>query len=227
MTGYRAVIAGATGAVGSALARDLLRSQRCTAVLVLARRPVTLFDDEPGKGKLRVDVIDYADLETQTARLATGCEVAFCTVGIGQPRKVSREEFWRVDVEYAGAFARGVRRAGAHHISLLSAVGANAASVNRYVMVKGKAEQAVIDAGLPRTSIFRPSVLATDGIRYGLQDRLTQSLFPLVAPLLPRRFHHIHVNDLGRAMRINAETPAPDGVEFLYYPRYAELLAPR
>ncbi len=221
---YRAVVAGATGAVGSALVRELLASPLCTRVLALTRRPVTLFADAPGRAKLQLDVIDYANLESETASRAAGLEAAFCTVGIGQPRKVTSEEFWRVDVEYAGAFARGAATAGARHVSLLSAIGANAASRNRYIRTKGKAEEAVIAAGVPRTSVFRPSVLATDAIRYGLQDRLTQALFPLVAPLLPRRLHHIHVNELGRAMRLNAETPLRPGVEYVYYPEYAALL---
>jgi uncharacterized protein YbjT (DUF2867 family) len=221
---YRAVVAGATGAVGSALVRELLASPLCTRVLALTRRPVTLFADTPGRAKLTLAVIDYAHLEAETAARAAGFEAAFCTVGIGQPRKVSSEEFWRVDVEYAGAFARGAAHAGARHLSLLSAIGANAASGNRYIRTKGKAEEAVIAAGVPRTTIFRPSVLATDEIRYGLQDRLTQSLFPLVAPLLPRKLHHIHVNDLGRAMRRNAEKTAPPGVEYRYYPEYVALL---
>lgn len=222
---YRAVVAGATGAVGSALVRELLASPRCAQVLALTRRPVTLFADTPGRARLELAVIDYADLEAETAARAAGFETAFCAVGIGQPRKVSGEEFWRVDVEYAGAFARGAARAGVRHVSLLSAVGSNAASRNRYIRTKGKAEEAVIQAGAPRTSIFRPSVLATDQIRYGLQDRLTQALFPLVAPLLPRQLHHIHVTHLGRAMRLNAERPGPDGVAYLHYPDFVALLS--
>ena len=143
----------------------------------------------------------------------------------GATGAVGGEEFRRVEVEYAGAFARGAAAAGARHLSLLSAIGANAASVNRFARTKGQGEEAVITGGVPRTSIFRPSVLATDDIRYGLQDRLTQALIPLVAPLLPRKLHHIHVTDLGRAMRLNAERHAPDGVAYLYYPDYIALLS--
>jgi uncharacterized protein YbjT (DUF2867 family) len=224
-TPYRAVIAGATGAVGGALTRALLASPACTAVVAVARRPFTSLDDAPGRDKLAAVVTDYADLEEATARAGAGCAAAFCTVGIGQPRKVSAEVFWRVDVEYAAAFARGAARAGAGYIGLLSAIGANARSSNRYIRVKGKAEQAVIDAGIARTAIFRPSVLVTRDIRYGLQDRLTQALFPLVAPLLPRRLHQVRVEDLGLAMQRDAERAAPPGVAFLYYPDYVELLA--
>ena len=123
---YRALIVGATGAVGSALVGELLFSGACTEVLALTRRPFDAFTDA---AKLRVHVVNFEQLERATGESAKGCDVAFCTMGIGQPRKVAFDEFWRVDVEYAGAFARGAAAAGVRHISLLSSVGADAASL--------------------------------------------------------------------------------------------------
>jgi uncharacterized protein YbjT (DUF2867 family) len=218
---YRAVVIGGTGAVGGAVVRSLLASRACAGIVALTRRPFTAEGLAP-KGEVRV--VDYTDLERATATHAAGCVVAFCTVGVGQPRKVSDAEFRRVDIELAGAFARGAAAAGVRRIALLSAVGANAHSRNWYLRVKGLAEQAVIEAGIACTSLFRPSLLVTKEVRYGLQDRLTQTLFPLVAPLLPRRFHQITVEALGRAMRLNAEVPGPAGVEYLYYPDCMTLL---
>lgn len=223
---YRAVIVGATGAVGSAIVRALLESELCEQILAIVRRPVTAFDALANRRKLEVAIVDFAGLERETAARAAGFEVGFCAVGIGQPRKVSAEEFWRVDVEYAGAFARGAVAAGARHLSLLSSVGGDPASRNRYIRTKGKAEEAFIAASAPRTSIFRPSLLVTDQIRYGFQDRVTQAVFPLVAPLLPRRYHQIHVDALGRAMQLNTERDGSPGVEYLYYPDFMALLRP-
>jgi uncharacterized protein YbjT (DUF2867 family) len=134
------------------------------------------------------------------------------------------DEVWRVDVECAGAFARGAAAAGVRHISLLSSVGANRESRNPYLRVKGAAEQAIEAAGIARTSLFRPSLLVTPQIRYGVQDRITQAVFPVVAPLLPGRYHQVRVEDLARAMRINAERPASAGVEVLEHPDFVRLL---
>jgi hypothetical protein len=58
--------------------------------------------------------------------------------------------------------------------------------------------------------------LVTEKLRYGLQDWLTQRLFPWVSRFLPSRFHQIHVGDLARAMRLNTERDAA-GTEVLYY----------
>jgi len=146
-------------------------------------------------------------------------------MGVGQPSRTPKEEVWKVDVEYAGAFSRGCRTAGVGAISLLSSVGADPASRNYYIRVKGSAEDAVRAAGIPHTSFFRPSLLVTREIRYGLQDRLTQSIFPVVSPLLPARFHQIRVEELARATRIHAERRDREGPEVLQYPQFQALLA--
>jgi uncharacterized protein YbjT (DUF2867 family) len=217
---YRASVVGATGAVGSALVRELIASPRCERVVALSRRQTDALGTST---KLTVHVVDLAQLEAATRERTAGCDAAFCTLGLGQPSRASFEEFWRVDVEYAGAFARGAAQAGAQHITLLSSVGANAASRTRYLRVKGSAEQMMERSGIPRVSLFRPSMLVTRTIRYGLQDRVMQALFPLVAPLLPARYHQIRVEDLARAMRVNAERPAGAGVTVLEYPDFVRL----
>jgi uncharacterized protein YbjT (DUF2867 family) len=227
MDTYRAVVIGATGAVGSSLVRDLLASPRCAEVVALARRPVQIFDGVAGQEKLRQRVIDMSQagsIERETAEAARGAEVAFCTMGVGQPRKMAKDEVWKIDVDFAAAFARGARSAGARHISLLSSVGADANASSFYLRLKGAAEQGVAAAGIPRVSLFRPSLLVTREIRYGLQDRVTQAVFPRISWLLPSRYHEIRVEDLGRCMRINAERPGKDGVEILHYAEFVELL---
>lgn len=215
----RAIVIGGTGAVGGALVRELAASTAWDGVTVIVRRPAA-FDE-----RVNVAVVDYANLERETARLAASYDAAFCTMGIGQPRKVSLDEFRRVDVEYVGAFARGAAKAGVKHCTLLSAIGTAPNSRITYARVKAESEQAVIDAGFERVSLFRPSVLVTKEIRYGLQDRVTQLFFPMIAPLLPRRYHQIRVEDLARAMRLNAERGGMRGVEVLDYGEFSALLA--
>jgi uncharacterized protein YbjT (DUF2867 family) len=225
-TTRRAIVIGATGAVGSALVGELLAPGGWAAVTTLVRRRTRLFDHTAEISRLTEHVVNMADtgaLERQTAALARDHDAAFCTMGIGQPRRASKDEVWRVDVELAGAFARGCRTAGVPHISLLSSVGADADSRTYYVRVKGRAERAFTDLSFPRTSLFRPSLLVTRQLRYGLQDRITQAVVPWLSPLLPSRFHQITVEHLARAMRVNAERPSDRSVEILYYAQFMEL----
>lgn len=180
-----------------------------------------MFVNVPGAAKLTQRVMDMDRVELLARESAAACEVACCTMGIGQPRKVSRGEFWKVDVEYATAFARACQGAGVRRMSLLSSLGANPRSSTYYLRVKGTVEERYQALGFGRLSLFRPSLLVTADIRYGLQDRLTQLLFPRVSTFLPSRFHEIRVEDLARAMHLNAEREG-SGVEVLHY---AECLA--
>lgn len=225
MGAYRAIVIGGTGAVGSALVRELIASPQCEQVTVVVR-------NEPADGlfgeatsKLRVHVVDMNQLGNEAIAYARNCEAAFSTMGIGQPRKVAKTQFWKVDVEYTTAFARACKIAGAKHFSLLSSVGADPNSRTNYLHVKGVAEERIQQLGFARVSLFRPSLLVTKQIRYGFQDRVTQALFPLISRMLPPRFHEIRVEDLARAMRINAERIGTPGAEGLTYPDFLELLA--
>lgn len=221
MTPYRALVIGATGAAGGALLRELRHSEACLEIVALTRRPLS---GPNATSKVRVHVIDFHALEEATRQFAQGCSIAFCTMGIGQPRKVPFDQLHLVDVYYAGAFARGAAYAGVRHLSLLSSVAADHDSKNRYLRIKAAAEQTVTAAAVPRTSIFRPSLLRTRYARFGLQDRITQALFPLAARCLPARYRAVHVEDLGRAMRVNAERTGRGGVEMLEYPDFKPLI---
>jgi uncharacterized protein YbjT (DUF2867 family) len=225
---YRAIVIGATGAVGSALVKELLSSPRCSLVQVVARRPVHVAGQAATDGKLANRIIDFERLETEVDELAKDSDAAFCTMGVGQPSKVSREELWKVDVEYAFAFARACRHAGVKHFSILGALGANARSRLYYFHVKGTIEERLKTLGFPRLSLFRPGLLKTKSVRYGLPDRFNQTLFPLISWALPRDWHEIAVEDLGRAMRLDAEDPARrDGASILQYSDFMRLIEGR
>lgn len=226
-----ALVLGGTGAVGSALVRELLAGSRWASVTIFVRRPTRQFVGVPGAEKLSEHLMDVDRLEGEVAAQTSlrrdaqrGPWSAFCTLGVGQPRKVSREELHRVDVGIASAFARGCRGAGVPHFSLLTAVGASATSQSYYLRVKGEIEEAVEMLGFERTSFFRPSMLLTREMRYGLQDRLTHAIFPRISRFLPSRLHEITVEDLATAMRVNAEREGVRGREVLEYEDFVRLL---
>lgn len=225
-TTYNAIVIGATGAVGSALVRELMQSPRCAAVTILTRRPTDMFGGAAGIRKLVQHALDMSRLEEIAQEPATGCHVAFCTMGIGQPSKHTKEELWRVDVEQAAAFGLACRRAGVMHMSLLSSVYAKATARSYYLQVKGQAEQRMQSLGFNRLSIFRPSLLATPTARFGITDRILQRVFPRISWMFPERWHDIRIEELGRAMCRDAERPADDGVKIFHYPDFMTMLRP-
>ena len=225
-----AIVLGATGAVGSALVRELLAAPQWASVCIFVRRPTTQFAGAHGAAKLTEYLMDVDRLEAEVAAelslrrdAQSGLAAAFCTLGVGQPRKVSRDELRRVDVGIAGAFARGCRSAGVAHFSLLTAVGADPSSRVHYLRIKGEIEQLVESLAFERASFFRPSMLLTREMRFGLQDRLTHALFPRISRFLPSRYREIRVEDLAAAMRLNAERADVRGGEVLEHDDFVRI----
>lgn len=219
---YRAIVIGATGAVGSSIVRALLRSPNCEHVAIVVRRRTELFASTEASGRLSQHVVAMDSMENDVAAAASGYRVAFSALGVGQARKVSPVEFWKVEVEYPTAFGRACRAAGVSQLSALSALGARRDARVATFRAKAALEDQLGQVGFPRTRFFRPSLLLTPEIRYGAEERLGRALVVLFGWALPKRFHAVHVEDLGTAMCREAELPNPvPGVRVLFYPDFA------
>jgi uncharacterized protein YbjT (DUF2867 family) len=192
---------GATGAVGGHAARTLVAMPEVGRLTLLGRRPV-----EGLAGAAVVQhVVDVMHPSTYAA-LLPGHAAAICTLGVGQPSKVSRDEFVNVDKTAALHFASACRASGVRHFSLLCSVGANAKSGNFYLRTKGELEDGLRALGFDRLSLFEPSMILTPVNRYGLSHGLLLTLAPWLNPLLVgplRKFRGVRVEALGRAMARN------------------------
>jgi uncharacterized protein YbjT (DUF2867 family) len=203
LTGRRAILLGSTGAVGSHVLAEALRSPAFTAVTTLGRRASDL-PDPPAK--LAQHVVSLDD-PTSYRSLLAGHDVAICTLGVGQPSKMARDEVWKIEVDYVMGFAKACREAEIAHFSLMTSVGANARSSVDYLKMKGILEDRVKALLFQRTSLFQPSMLLTPQNRYGVTQGLTLAVWPkldwaLVGGL--RRYRGIKVEDLGRAIALDA-----------------------
>jgi uncharacterized protein YbjT (DUF2867 family) len=177
-------------------------------------------------GRRAVDgtfVVDIKDPSTYRAHLA-GHNAAICTLGVGQPSRVSREEFLAIDRDAVLAFGRECRAAGVGHFSLLGSVGAHPKSGAFFLKAKGELEAGLEALGFPRLSLFRPSMILTPQNRYGALQGLTLAVWPRLTPLLVgplEKYRGIEVARLGRAMALNLLQPGR-GTERL---EWAQILA--
>ena len=88
-----ALLAGATGLVGSALLPLLLASERYAKVIVVGRRPVDM--QHP---KLTQVVTDLGQLEAERLRLIA--DDVYCCLGTTTAQAGSKEAFYEVDFLY-------------------------------------------------------------------------------------------------------------------------------
>ncbi len=219
---HRFVILGATGAVGGQCVKA---AQACTPPpkLTLLNRRTEPALDGPGTTQHAVDVFDPATYRA----LLFGHSAAICTFGVGQPSKTSEAEFVRVDKEAVITFARACKDAGIAHFSILSAVGANAASRSRYLRVKGELNDALVALRFDRLSIFQPSMILTPTNRYGASQGLMLAVWPTLSPVLRgalTKYRGIDVQILGTAMVRNA-CHGGRGVDALHWAEITKIAA--
>ena len=107
----RALVTGATGKVGHAIARAL--AQRGDDVRALVRNPARAAQVLPaGVEALRGDVTDPASLGPAVA----GCEVVFNAMGLPEQWVRDEEIFDRVNAQGTAATAAAAREAGARRL---------------------------------------------------------------------------------------------------------------
>lgn len=219
-TSRNVVMVGSTGAVGGHVASTLATHPNVARLTLLGRRPTEgLAADSVHQHT--VDVLD----PNAFGSLVEGHDVAVCTLGVGEPSKVSREDFVRIDKDAVLAFARACRQAGVEHFELLSSVSVDPKSRMFYLRTKGELEEGLRGLGFRRLSLFHPSMILTPTNRYGFSQAVALALWPKLEPLLSgslRRYRGIPVDVLGRAIALNVFTDG-EGPEVLEWDDFQAL----
>jgi uncharacterized protein YbjT (DUF2867 family) len=214
------VMLGASGAVGLATLACLLEMAEVERITLLVRRPISDLQDR----RVTQHVVDVFNPETYRA-FVDGHRAAICTFGVGEPSKVSPEEFTRVDHDAVLNFAKTCRAGGVQHFELLGSVAADPKSGNFYLRGKGQLRVAIAALGFARFSIFQPSMILTPQNRYGLSQGIMLVVWPWLSHLLVgglKKYRGIKVTELGSAIAKNVQSQST-GNETLHWPEIAEL----
>ena len=194
-----AIVAGATGLVGSALVEQLAADPTWREVRALVRRTPPEMS-----GRMVVPVpVDYSHLDPPPAWAAA--DHVFCALGTTMRQAGSAAEFRRVDLEFPLALARATLLRGARHFLLVSAVGAAPDSRVFYNRVKGEVEQAVAALGFRAVTIARPSLLL--GRRR--EPRMGEQMGKVLGLLAPPRWRPVRADQVARALLEAARRDEP------------------
>ena len=131
-----ALVAGASGMVGTELCNQLRRDRRFAPVVVLARSrpPIT----EP---PLQIEIVDFARIGEWNPSVQL--DTVFCALGTTIRKAGSEAAFRAVDHDLVLEMARLAQRGQARHFIFVSSLGADPGSNIFYLRVKGEAEEAV------------------------------------------------------------------------------------
>ncbi len=195
------VMLGASGAVGGHVVSTLLKMPQLKRLTLLGRSETSLLPSG-GKATVTQHVVKIESPDTYVEFVA-GHDAAVCTLGVGQPSKMSKAEFVHIDKDVVIAFATICKQSGVRHFELLGAIGADSKSRSFYLRVKGELEEALVALNFERLSLFQPSMILTPTNRYGIQQALTLTFWPMLSPLLfgpLRRLRGVRVKTLGAAI---------------------------
>lgn len=205
-----ALVAGASGMVGTELCHQLRRDRRFAPVVVLARTepPVT---DPP----LQVEIVDFSRIGewNPSAQLDT----VFCALGTTIKQAGSEAAFRAVDFDLVLEMAKLAGRGNARHFIFVSSLGADPDSSIFYLRVKGEAEAAVRALGLPHAAALRPSFLDGDRAVARPGEKTARVVGRVLKPLLLgplEKYRPTPAAKVAEAMR-HVSQPGREGFEVL------------
>ncbi|MBD2721614.1 NAD-dependent epimerase/dehydratase family protein [Hymenobacter armeniacus] len=172
-----ALLAGATGLIGSQLLPLLLASGRYAKVIVVGRKAVPTIHPK------LVQVTTELD-QLEEVRLKLIADDVYCCLGTTMAQAGSKEAFYKVDYLYVVRLAAVAAANFASQFMVVSSMGADAESRIYYSRVKGEMEAAVRQTPFRAIHIFRPSLLLGERARPRLGERIGAVVLRLLRPLL-------------------------------------------
>lgn len=208
----KAVIAGATGLIGTFLVDQMKTDKDVLTVTALTRRG----GEQVGKvAWTKVDFDKSADLENACAE----ADHAFCCLGTTMKTAGSKEAFRKVDHDYVIAFAKAAKSKSIDSFSVVSAIGSDADSSIFYNKVKGEMERDLEKIGFESLHIFRPSILIGPREESRLGEKIGVVGMKLASPFMLgslSKYKPIHVKTVAKAMLKLAKSPQKGVHHFEY-----------
>ncbi|MFE8703090.1 oxidoreductase [Cytobacillus sp. FJAT-54145] len=188
-----ALIAGATGLIGSSLLQNLLDGTEYEKVIAIVRSPLNI-----SHPKLIEKIVDFNELETYKEVFEV--DDVFCCLGTTIKKAKTQENMFRIDVEYPLSIARLASERNAKQYFLVSSMGADPNSSIWYSKMKGTLEQELKKIPFETISIMRPSLLLGHRKEFRLGER--------VASVLSKPLSFLFLGPLKKYRAIEASTVA-------------------
>lgn len=148
----KAIVLGATGAVGLDLVEMLLKDNAFSEVEVFVRRAMPMEN-----GKLTTHIVDFKQLKDWQDMIKG--DVVFSCMGTTLKAAGSKERQYEIDYTYQLEFAQAAHSNGVPIYILVSSAMANANSKLFYTRMKGELEEAIQQLHFQKEVIMRPPLL--------------------------------------------------------------------
>ena len=200
----KAIIVGASGAIGNSLLKQLLADATYSEVLVLVRKDLGI--QHP---KLKQLILNFDNINKYAAEI-TG-DVVFSCLGTTKSQTPDEVEYKKIDYQYPLDVAWIAQTNGAKSYHLISSIGADQNSSTFYTRTKGEVERDLKAVPFESIHIYRPSLLEGERKQKRTLEKISIAVMHLMNPLLfgrLKKYRSIKVETVARAMIKNATTTA-------------------
>lgn len=174
----RVCLVGATGLVGTTLIDEAV-GRADIRIVGIARRELAL----PPGARMEILLADPADWPEAIAR--SKARVLVCALGTTWQKSGQNEAAFRaVDLDLVLTVGRAAKAAGINHFIVVSSVGADPLSGNRYLRVKGEMESGLAKLEFKRLDILRPGLIRGRRTERRRAERFGMLLSPFADALL-------------------------------------------
>ncbi|TGN14263.1 nucleoside-diphosphate sugar epimerase [Leptospira ilyithenensis] len=176
MSGYKVLLLGGTGLVGSEVLKVLPLFKEVKKVFVWARIENPSNTESP----IEIQAVTWESFSSGKVRIPKGIDAVICCLGTTIAKAGTQEKFKEVDYEYPLLAGRKAKEAGVPAFLIVTAMGANSGSFVFYNRVKGEIENALIGLKFPYLGIFRPSVLVGDRKETRIGEKMAEAIATII-----------------------------------------------
>jgi uncharacterized protein YbjT (DUF2867 family) len=194
--GKTAIVLGATGLTGGLLTRALLNDDRYACVKLISRKSIG--ESHP---KLQEHCIDMTALLAHK-NLFTADEL-FCCIGTTKAKTPDEAAYRKIDFDIPLNAAKLCKQNGIPTFVVMSSLGADPNSKVFYSRLKGQMETEVLNQGIEKVVIVRPSLISGYRNEKRLGELWAKRIMKLLNPLLfgPLKvYRSIHPQCIAKAM---------------------------
>jgi uncharacterized protein YbjT (DUF2867 family) len=192
----KAIIAGASGLIGTELLKIILQEPGYDFVITLTRRKMDMV--HPKLIQLITDFDRLSDFKEQIAG-----DAIFSCLGTTNQITPDKKRYYRIDHDYPLQLGRIAEENGIPQFHLVSSIGANPASKNFYTRMKGETERDIGLLKIPAVYFYEPSLLKGRQHAKRPGEIFFEGLFKIVDPLLLgkwKKYRTVEAATVARAM---------------------------
>jgi len=171
-----ALLAGASGLVGSELIKFLINHEAYKEIHVLVRKSLAI-----DSSKIIEHIINFDELENFV--MDAKIDHVYCTLGTTIKKAKTKENFKKVDYNYVLYLGQKAKEWNAQKFLMVSSLGANSKSKIFYSRIKGEIERALIKLSLNQLFIFRPSLLLGNRKEHRAGEKTAINVYKVINPL--------------------------------------------